>query len=150
MIVTMLTAKIETSVTIANPRSAVNAPRIAVTPIASGRLAAAKLPKMITSITARIGSEMLSARAMSALTCPLMSVLMTALPPILMSSPGAVRSSRICSMAASSSPSVSCRTAKVDCRSVLTRLGAPVLQNVVVRSTRPSGSAPRESSTAVR
>ena len=39
MIVTTLTAKIETSVTCANPRSAVKA-RIATPPTASGRLAA--------------------------------------------------------------------------------------------------------------
>ena len=74
MIVTMLTAKIETSVNSANARSAVNAPRIAVTPMASGRRAAAKLPKMSTSSTSRIGIEIVSARAMSALTRSLMSL----------------------------------------------------------------------------
>ena len=89
MIVTMLTAKTDTSVTSVKPRSAVNAPRIAVTPIASGRLAAAKLPKMSTSSTSRIGSEIISARAMSALTCSLMSRLIVGPPPTCVSRPGA-------------------------------------------------------------
>ena len=99
MIVTMLTAKIETSVTCANPRSAVKAPRIAVTPIASGRLAAAKLPKITTSSTTRIGSEIISACAMSALTCSLMSRLIASRRRPDVSRPGGVRSSSISSRA---------------------------------------------------
>ena len=55
------------------PRSAVNAPRIATTPITSGRLAATTLPKISTSSTSRIGIDSVSARAMSSLTCSLMS-----------------------------------------------------------------------------
>ncbi len=77
------------------PRSAVNAPRIAVTPIASGRLAAATLPKMITSSTITIGRDSDSARPMSWLTCSLMSRLSTVTPPTRVSSPGAASSPSI-------------------------------------------------------
>jgi len=72
-----------------------------VTPIASGRPAEASDPKMITSRTARIGIEIVSARAMSALTRSLMSRLIVVPPPIWVSRPGAASSSSI-----SSRPSV--------------------------------------------
>ena len=112
MMVTTLTAKIDTSVTSANARSAVNAPRIAVTPMASGSEAAAKLPKISTSSTSRIGMEIVSARAMSALTRSLMSWLMTALPPICVCRPGTGTSARTAAMASpSSTPSANCSTA---------------------------------------
>ena len=54
-----------------------------MTPITSGRLAAATLPKMTTSSTSRIGIDSVSALAMSALIRSLMSRPIVAAPPTL-------------------------------------------------------------------
>jgi hypothetical protein len=63
--VTMLIENTETSVTMVNSRSMVNAPSTAIAPIANGSEAAARLPKMTNSSTSRIGIDRLSALAMS-------------------------------------------------------------------------------------
>ena len=86
----MLTAKIETSVARLSSRSMVKAPRIDRPPIASGRLAAVRPPKMTTSSTSTTGSEICSARPMSSPTWVVMSLLMAAAPPSRTSSPGGV------------------------------------------------------------
>ena len=83
----MFTAKIETSVSWLISRSIVNAPRIDRAPTASGRLAAVSPPKITTSSTRTMGSEICSARAMSSLTWVVMSLLMASSPPSCTSSP---------------------------------------------------------------
>ena len=127
-----------------------NAPRIAVTPIASGRLAAAKLPKMITSSTAQDRQrDALGPRDVGADLPVDVGVDDGVAADLRLEAGGGQVVADLLRWPPRPRRRSSCRTAKVDCRSVLTRLGAPVLQKVVVRSTRPSGSARRESSTAV-
>ncbi len=118
----------DTSVTSVKARSAVNAPRIAVIPIASGRLAAATLPKITTSSTISTGIERVSARAMSSLIRSVMSRLRVVMPPMDVCRPGAASRSSIASSPSvrwSSSPR-NPSTAYVERRSALTSCGAPV------------------------
>jgi hypothetical protein len=103
--VTTLTAKIETSVTSAKARRAAKEPRIAVTPMASGRLAAARLPKMTRSSSARIGREIDSANAMSVVTCSFMSRLRVTSPASRVVRPGAPSSSSMATRTSSRSSS---------------------------------------------
>jgi hypothetical protein len=112
-IVTTLTANTETSVNALAARSAANEPRIEVMPMASGRLAAVRLPKTTTSSTASTGSEIISARAMSSPTRSLMSRSTVVAPPIAVSSPGADSSASTASRASvrSSVSPASCSTA---------------------------------------
>ena len=59
-----------------------------IPPIASGRPAAAKLPKMISSSTSSAGMEMASARPMSALTSELIASSVGICPPTRVVRPG--------------------------------------------------------------
>ncbi len=68
---------------------------MAMPPIASGRLAAARLPKMIASRTSRTGIEMPSALPMSLVTSLLMAASVGIWPPACTVRPGAVRSGLI-------------------------------------------------------
>ena len=70
-------------------RSTVNEPRIATPPIASGRLAAARLPKMISITISSTGMEKASARPMSEVTCLLIASLVGTSPPTSVRRPGA-------------------------------------------------------------
>jgi hypothetical protein len=126
MVIT-LTANTDTSVTRLKARSAVKAPRIAVTPMASGRPAATTLPKITTSNTSSTGMDSISARAMSELIRSSMSRPTVTPPPTWVSSPGAASESSIAvspSVRCSSSPR-STSTAYVECRSALTSDAAP-------------------------
>ena len=57
MMVVMFTEKIDTPVISVNARSAMKEPRIPSAPMASGKLAAVTLPKMMRSSTSNIGSD---------------------------------------------------------------------------------------------
>ena len=57
--------------------------------MASGRLAAARLPKITSSRMSSTGSEMASARPMSALTSLLIAAYVGTCPPTWLASPGA-------------------------------------------------------------
>ncbi len=70
-------------------RSAVNEPRIATPPIASGRLAAARLPKMNSMTISSTGREKASARPMSELTSLLIASFVGTSPPTSVRRPGA-------------------------------------------------------------
>ena len=70
-------------------RSAVNDPRMPTIPIASGRLAAARLPKITSSRISRIGSDSPSARPMLELTWVLIADSVGMTPPTWVVSPGA-------------------------------------------------------------
>jgi hypothetical protein len=98
-----LTENTDTSVTRDSRCSAVNAPRIATTPITSGRVAATTVPNTSTSSTSSTGIDSVSARAMSLLTRSLMSRPTVVAPPTSVSNPGAANRSSI-----RSSPSVRC------------------------------------------
>ena len=87
-IVTMLMENTDTSVARLSRRRSVNDPRIASPPIASGRLAAVSPPKMTMRSTSTMGSEIISARAMSSPTWLVMSLAMASLPPSCTVSPG--------------------------------------------------------------
>ncbi len=68
-------------VTRVSSRSAVNEPRIAIPPIASGKLAAATLPKITAITISSTGIEIPSARPISAVTClPIVSLVGTSPP----------------------------------------------------------------------
>ncbi len=80
-------------------------------PMASGRLAAARLPKMISITISSTGMEKPSARPMSAVTCLLIACSVGVKPPVCVCRPGAARSpliaSRLLILAASSAPASS-------------------------------------------
>ena len=87
----------DTPVTRVSSRSAVNEPRIPRAPIASGRLAAVRLPKITSSRISRIGKDSPSARVMLAVVC--WSIVSSAgtTPPTWVSRPGALRPALIAS-----------------------------------------------------
>ncbi len=66
-----------------------------IAPMASGRLAAARLPKITASRTSRTGIEMPSALPMSAVTSLLIAASVGISPPVCTVRPGAVRSALI-------------------------------------------------------
>ena len=72
-------------------RSTVNEPRMATPPIATGRDAAARLPKITSSRISRTGIEKPSALAMSAVTSELMATSIATFPPTLAVTPSAAR-----------------------------------------------------------
>ncbi len=79
----------DTLVTSVSRRSAVNEPRIAAPPMASGRLAAARLPKITSMRISNTGMDSPSARPMSDLTWLLMACSAGICPPATAVSPGA-------------------------------------------------------------
>ena len=72
-------------------RRTVNEPRMATPPIATGRDAAARLPKITSSRISRTGIEKPSALAMSAVTSLLMATSMGTFPPTRAVTPPAAR-----------------------------------------------------------
>ncbi len=86
----MLRENTDTPVMMVSSRSAVNEPRIPSAPIASGRHAAVRLPKITSSKMSRIGKDSASARVMLAVTClSIVSSVGTA-PPTWLRRPGAL------------------------------------------------------------
>jgi hypothetical protein len=79
--VTMFTAKTLTSVPKLITRSAMNEPRMANAPTASGNDAAATLPKTIVRSTSSTGIDSISARPIDSLTRELMSAKTPFCPP---------------------------------------------------------------------
>ena len=106
-------AKIETSVKLAATLSMRKAPRITMPPMARGRAAATRLPKMKIRRMASIGKVAVSAFSRSLLTCVLISWLMAGAPPRRTCSTLLVRRGRRLSMFlfCASSPPVNCTTA---------------------------------------
>ena len=79
--VVMFRENTDTPVTRVSSRSAVNEPRIPSAPIASGRLAAARPPKITSSRISRTGKDRPSARVMLAVVCwPIVSLVGTTPP----------------------------------------------------------------------
>ncbi len=104
----------DTPVPRVSSRSAVNEPRMAIPPMASGRLAAARLPKITSNRSKSNGMDSVSARLMSPLTCLLIVSSVGITPPALAVSPGTARRPEMASkllIRAASLPPVSSSTA---------------------------------------
>ena len=80
----------DTPVTMVSSRSAVNEPRIPRAPIASGRHAAIRLPKITSSRISRRGKDKASARVMLAVTCWSIVSSVGTTPPTCVCRPGAL------------------------------------------------------------
>ena len=80
----------DTPVKMVNSRSAVNEPRIPRVPITSGRHAAVRLPKIISSRMSRIGKDRASARVMLVVVCWSIVSLVGTTPPTWLRRPGAL------------------------------------------------------------
>ena len=81
----------DTAVPRVSSRSAVNEPRMATPPMARGRLAAARLPKITSSRIKSSGIDSVSARLMSPVTCLLIASSVGITPPALAVRPGTPR-----------------------------------------------------------
>ena len=95
--VVMLRENTDTPVTRVSSRSAVNEPRMARAPIASGRLAAVRLPKITSSRISRMGKDRPSARVMLAVVCWSIVSSVGTTPPAWLRRPGALSSFLIAS-----------------------------------------------------
>ena len=81
----------DTPVTRVSSRSAVNEPRMPSAPMASGRQAAVRLPKITSSRISRTGKDRPSARVMLAVVCWSIVSLVGTTPPTWLRRPGAPR-----------------------------------------------------------
>ena len=122
-----------------------------IPPMASGRLAAARLPKMTSSRTSSTGREMPSARPMSLVTSLLIAASVGIWPPAWTVRPGAEKSRWIASKLLILAPSLfpaSSSSAYVTRPFALTNAGEPVDQYVCADWIRPRGSRASEAVTA--
>ena len=85
----MFSENTDTPVIRVSSRSAVNEPRIARAPMASGRQAAVRLPKITSSRIARMGNDSPSARVMLAVVCWSIVSSVGTTPPTWLVRPGA-------------------------------------------------------------